>query len=470
MELLNEELHDYRLEIKDLIINKVDNLEVDLEEYHLFDISRVVIELEPEQITEFFSTISADFSASIFEYLEEDEAEVIINYLPESRIVKILENMDSDDAVDLLKYLSKTGLSLLNRINPKKRKAILKIMAYEEDEIGAFMSDSFLTIDVNSTVKQAMVHLTENAHNVDYISIMYVVEGKHLSGYLKLKELIVARANEMIKDIMETRFPKALPNDDKESVAALMQETSESSIPIVNESDEIIGIITHDDLMDIVALVEEEDYTKFAALSDTEIDIEKSNLRSSVKSRLPWLTILLGLSMVTSLILSLFEHRLSGNSGSLILASKLAVYLPLILGMAGNTGTQSLAVMIRYLTKNEEVEAEQIRYHLSRELRTGFSQGFIIGILILGMINLTNLLTKGALTDVDIIYSLVTGGSVFIALSVSTIMGATIPILMTKLKIDPAVASGPFITTVSDIITLSIYYSVSLLILLPLFQ
>jgi len=102
----------------------------------------------------------------------------------------------------------------------------------------------------------------------------------------------------------------------------------------------------------------------------------------------------------------------------LILASKLAVYLPLILGMAGNTGTQSLAVMIRYLTKNEEVEAEQIRYHLSRELRTGFSQGFIIGILILGMINLTNLLTKGALTDVDIIYSLVTGGSVFIALSV----------------------------------------------------
>jgi len=138
--------------------------------------------------------------------------------------------------------------------------------------------------------------------------------------------------------------------------------------------------------------------------------------------------------------------------------------------MAGNTGTQSLAVMIRYLTKNEEVEAEQIRYHLSRELRTGFSQGFIIGILILGMINLTNLLTKGALTDVDIIYSLVTGGSVFIALSVSTIMGATIPLLMTKLKIDPAVASGPFITTVSDIITLSIYYSVSLLILLPLFQ
>lgn len=470
MEMFEEELRDYQAEIKQLIDNNPETLETDLEEYHLYDISRVIIELEPEKISVFFRTVSADMAASIFEYLEEEEAEEIIDYLPESRIVKILENMDSDDAVDLLKHLSKEGLSLLNKINTKKRKAILKIMAYEEDEIGAFMSDSFLTIDIDNTVKQAMVKVTENAHNVDYISIIYVVEGKRLAGYLKLKDLIVARANEQIADIMETRFPKALPTDDKESVAGIMQETSESSIPIVNESDEIIGIITHDDLMDIVALAEEEDYAKFAALSNSDIDIERTSLRNSVKSRLPWLSILLGLSMVTSLILSFFEHRLSGDNGSLLLASRLAVYLPLILGMAGNTGTQSLAVMIRYLTKNEEVDRQQIRYHMSRELRTGISQGFIIGSLIFGMVNLTTLITKGLIPSVDLTYAAVTSVSVFIALSVSTTLGALIPYIMTRLKIDPAVASGPFITTVSDIITLSIYYSVSLLILLPLFQ
>lgn len=469
MEEYTEELRDFQNEIHELIEQNPDNLEMELEEYHLFDISRVVIDLDPETITEFFRHISADFSASIFEYLEEEEAEDIIKYLPESRIVKIIENMDLDEAVDLLKYLNKEGLRLLNKINIKQRKEIMKIMAYEEDEIGAFMSDSFLTIDIHANVKEAMSHLTEEAHEVDYISILYVVDNKVLKGYLKLKDLIVARANEIIEDIMETRFPIALPTDDKETVAALMTETSESSIPIVNESGEIVGIITHDDLMDIVDLIEEEDYTRFAAISDAEIDIESSNLKKSVRSRLPWLTILLGLSMVTSIILSFFEHRLSGDNGSLLLASKLAIYLPLILGMAGNTGTQSLAVMIRYLTKNEEVDREQIRYHLFRELRTGISQGLLIGAMIFGMVSITTLITAGTIAENDWIYAGVTSFSIFIALTVSTSLGAFIPLLMTKLKIDPAVASGPFITTVSDIITLSIYYSISLMILLPLF-
>ncbi len=468
METYMEELRDYQSEINDLIISNPSNIEVLLEEYHLFDISRVIIELEPEQLSIFFQNISSDFSASIFEYLETDEAEEIIGYLPEKLIVKTLENMELDEAVDLIKYLNKEGLRILNKINPARRREIIKIMVYEEDEIGSFMSDSYLTIDIKYTVKEAMVKLTQEAHNLDYISILYILEDKKLIGYLKLKDLIVARANELIEEIMETRFPKALPTDDRELVASMMQETSESSIPIVNENDEIIGIITHDDLMDIVALTEEEDYTKFAAISNAEIDIESTNLRNSVKSRLPWLSILLVLSMVTSIILSFFERYLSGNNAQL-LASKLAVYLPLILGMAGNTGTQSLAVMIRYLTKNEDTDKKQIKYHLYRELRAGISQGLIIGILIFAMVNITTLITQNQIIDKELIYAIVTSASIFVALSVSTILGAVIPLIMTKLKIDPAVASGPFITTVSDIITLSIYYSVSMLILLPIF-
>ncbi|MBN2540563.1 MAG: magnesium transporter [Bacilli bacterium] len=468
MENMNEEQREFQSEIKELILANQPNLESELEEYHLYDISRVVIELEPEVIQPFFRAISSDLSASIFEYLDEEEAEEIIQYLSEDRIVRILENMDLDDAVDLLKYLNKEGLRLLNKIKASKRKEIKKIMAYTENEIGAFMSDSYLTVDVHFTVKQAMVHVTQEAHEVDYISILYVTENRKLIGYLKLKDLIVARAEERIEDIMETRVPKALPLENKETVAQMMQETNESSIPIVNDQDEIQGIITHDDLMDIIATSEEEDYTKFAAIADTDIDIEKSNLKNSVKTRLPWLSILLALSMVTSIILSLFEHHLDINDGAL-LGSRLAVYLPLILGMAGNTGTQSLAVMIRYLTKNEDIDKKQIRYHLYREMRTGISQGFILGSLIFGMILITTLISKGAIASLDYTYAGVTSGSIFIALSISTTLGALIPLLMTKFHIDPAVASGPFISTVSDIITLSIYYSVSMLILLPLF-
>ncbi len=292
METMIEEQRDFQSEIKELIEKSPKDLETQLEEYHMFDISRVVIELEPERISEFFNMISFDFSASIFEYLEVDEAEEIIGFIPESRIVKILEIMDLDEAVDLVKFLKNEGLNLLKKIRQPRRRDLIRIMSYDEDEIGAFMSDGFLTIDIGLNVKQAMKHVTTNAHDVDYISIIYITEDNKLKGYIKLKDLIVARANEMIFDIMETRFEKALPTDDKEVVASVMQETGESSIPIVNEADEIIGIITHDDVMDIIADTEEEDYTKFAAVLDSDIDIESSNLRNSVKTRLPWLAIL----------------------------------------------------------------------------------------------------------------------------------------------------------------------------------
>ena len=222
--------------------------------------------------------------------------------------------------------------------------------------------------------------------------------------------------------------------------------------------------------MDIIALTEEEDYTKFAAISDTDIDLESSNLRNSVKTRLPWLTVLLALSMVTSIVLSFFQGRLSDSQGAILLAAKLAVFLPLIQGMAGNTGTQSLAVMIRYLTKNEDVDKDSIKKHLLREFQTGILQGLIIGVLVFLMINIITLLTDSQISNVNLIYALVTAASISIALLVSTILGALIPVFMNKAKIDPAVASGPFITTVSDIITMTIYYSVSLAILLPLFQ
>ncbi len=473
MEELFERNLNFTEEIKLLITNNIynKNLETLLEEYHLYDITQVVIDLDAETQKMFFKTVSTYYGSEIFEYLEEAEAEVIVGIIGEELSAKIIADMDLDDAVDLLKHLKKTGMKILKRINLEYRKELLKVMIYDEDEIGAYITDSFLTINQSLTVKEAMRVVTLEAHDVDYISIIYVVnDSKVLVGYVKLKDLIVARADEIIADIIKTRFPKVYPNDDKEFVASLMQETSESSLPVINEYGHIEGIITHDDLMDIIALAQEEDYTKFAALGDVELDVDANTLKKSVKSRLPWLTILLGLSMITSVILSLFEANFVGSEGSKILASRLAVYLPLILGMAGNTGTQSLAVMIRYITKNQELYHDKIRKHLYRELRTGFIQGFIIGLLIFLMINITNYLSMGGLTEKYLIYAVVTSGSIFIALFVSTTLGALIPLIMVRFKIDPAVASGPFITTISDIITLSIYYSISLLILLPLFR
>jgi len=356
-------------------------------------------------------------------------------------------------------------------LSPKKRIELKKLWDYSEDEIGSRMSNSFIELTKSMTVKDAMKKVTTTAADTEYISILYVVSKHVLIGYLKLKQLIVARATETIEDIMETHLIFAHPHDDKEDVALKMQDYGESSMPIVDEMMHMVGIVTYDDLMDIISEEKSEDYTRFAALAGDDVDIQTDTLPVRVKKRIPWLVINLFLSLTTSIILSFFGDSLTGSAGASILAARLAIYLPMILGMSGNTGTQSLAVMIRYLSTNKkELSFKGVTKYLSREIGTGIFQGVVIGSLVFGMILVTHMITVSLTIDhLTLMTAFVTSGSILIALILSTTLGAVVPLLMVRFKIDPAVASGPFISTVSDITTLSIYYSIALAILLPLY-
>lgn len=466
---MDEIRRDYQNEIIDLFERyyNQDILFNHLEEYHPYDLSRSLLDIDDDLLTSIFKVLPNDFLAEIFEYLSLNEFKSIKEDIDMAQLAKIIGHMELDDAVDLIIGLKKYGIEVLKQVPLHKQKQIHKMMAYTPDEIGAYINDSYLTVHIGDSVKEAMKHTTKYAHDTDYISIIYVVEHQELKGYVRLKDLITARANESIKEIMESRFPRVLMNDDVESVAKVMQETKESSIPIIDESYHLQGIVTHDDLLEIKAMVEEEDYTRFAGLSDIDEDINSLSIKQSIKSRLPWLAILLVLSMITSSILSIFDSKLS-MSGPL-LAARLAVFLPLILDMAGNTGTQSLAVTIRYLSKNQDLDKQIINKMIQREFKTGLVQGLLIGSIVFGMILLTSYWNNPILSRIDYIYALVTSVSILIALIVSTTLGGFIPLLLNRFKIDPAVASGPFITTVSDIITLTIYYAIGMSILLPLY-
>ena len=449
------------------------NFEVELNEYHPYDIKEALLLVSPILQKEVITRLSVEFAAKIFEHFEENEAIELIKLLPIDLAVKIIDHMESDDALDLLQYIfdEEEDIDIYELLSPKKRALLQKLWTYTDDQIGSQMSDSFIKIHPLMTVKEAMKIVTTLAAQTSYISIIYVVESQKLVGYIKLKQLIVARATEVIQDIMEERFIIAYPTDAKEDVASKMQQYKDSSIPIVDEDNHLLGIVTHDDIFDIISESKSEDYEKFVALLPTDIDLRYNTVGSSVKQRLPWLTILLILSMATSIILSFFEEKLSGSIGAKILAANLAIYLPLILDMSGNTGTQSLAVMIRYLTTNKnEISSKTIRKHLLREIGTGFIQGFVLGALVFLMIFVSHYITTGIFFEPkSFITALVTSLSICIALFVSTVLGALIPLFIQKMKYDPAVASGPFITTISDIITLSLYYTISLAILLPLY-
>jgi len=466
---MEEKIINYQSEIVSLITNNLEysNMISLLEQYHPYDLSRAILELDEEILKKLFKKLPETFTGEIFEYISEIEFKEIYTLFESKDLARIITEMDLDLSVDLLRGLKTKGIEILNHIPLSRRNRIIEVMQYNPNEIGSYLNDSFMFIDVSYTVKETMKYVTKNAHDFDYISIIYIRHNQELVGYIKLKDLISARADELIKDIMETRYPKVYLDDDVEYVAKIMQETKESSIPILSEDNHMLGVVTHDDLMDIIALAEEEDYTKFAGLSDYNNELDSTSILKSVKSRLPWLSILLLLSMGTSIILSFFDGQLA-NSGPL-LAARLAVFLPLILDMAGNTGTQSLAVTIRYLSKNEEIEKGILRQMIYREMKTGVLQGLLIGSVVFAMILFTTYTGSGDLSRIDYIFALVTSGAIFIALLISTTLGSVIPMVMNRFKIDPAVASGPFITTVSDIVTLSIYYTIGLSILLPMF-
>lgn len=442
-----------------------------INEYHPYDIAQALFQVDMEDRINVFNLLPIEMVATIFENFNQNDQIEFIKELPTLFAVNIIDHMESDDAVDLLQYLEDTDedYDLVNLLSPKKRLEIKKLWNYEDHEIGSTMSNSFIELTPSMTVKDAMKKVTTVAADTEYISILYIVEKQKLVGYLKLKDLIIARANQTIGEIMETRVISAHPNDDKESVAQIIQDYRVSSLPIIDENFHMIGLVTYDDLMDIISESKSEDYTKFAALATGEIDHRSETVLSSVKKRLPWLSILLGLSMITSIILSFFESSLTGSQGAKILAAQLAVYLPLILDMSGNTGTQSLAVMIRYLTTNKnEISKKQIKRHMIREIGTGLVEGFIIALFVFGIIMLTGYLKPTVSIDFKTtITAVVTSSAIMVALIISTVLGALIPFIMNQLKIDPAVASGPFITTVSDIVTLTLYYSISLSILLP---
>ncbi|HOW38818.1 MAG TPA: magnesium transporter, partial [Bacillota bacterium] len=339
-----------------------------------------------------------------------------------------------------------------------------------DDQIGSVMSTNYIEIPASMSVKDAMRKVTAVAGDTDYISILYAVDKQRLVGTLKLKELIVARASQTITDVMNRRFASARPEEDKETVARRMQDYGESSMPILDETGKLLGILTHDVMIDIISAVQSEDYGGKGGfgLGSADLETQTETTFSAVKSRLPWLAMLLGLSFLSSLVLTLFSGAFPDAPGAGLLAANLAVYLPLILDMSGNTGTQSLAVMIRFLIANpDSMEQKTVRAHLRREWLSGLIQALLLGALTFGIVCLTEALSAGMRLDSrTLVFATVTAFAIFIALAVANLLGALIPLLMAKLKFDPAVASGPFITTVADLVSLTLYYSISLIFLL----
>ena len=313
----------------------------------------------------------------------------------------------------------------------------------------------------NMTVKQAMSSLVDQAAKNDNISTLFMVtEDNTFYGAMDLKDLIIARRESPLEDLIATSYPYVYGNELIDDCIERLKDYSEDSIPVLDNDNKLLGVITSQSMIDLVDDEMGEDYAKFAGLTAEE-DL-KEPLKESIKKRLPWLLVLLGLGMIVSSVVGLFEEVVSQ-------LTIIMCFQSLILDMAGNVGTQSLAVTIRVLM-DETLTGRQKAELVLKEMRIGLCNGGLLGILSFVLIGLYIFLFKGKTLVFAYAVSGCIGLSLLVAMLVSSAVGTCIPLFFKKVGVDPAVASGPLITTVNDLVAVITYYGMSWIFLIEMFH
>lgn len=375
---------------------------------------------------------------------------------------RVISEMDSDDAVDVLENLdADTKTRIVDLLDDDAEKDVKLILSYEDDEIGSKMTTNFIVIGKNLNIRQATHELIRQAGENDNISTIYVVdENEQYYGAIDLKDLIVARDYQDLDNLISTSYPYVGAHEKISECIERLKDYAEDSIPVLSEEGKILGVITAYDIVEAVDEEMGEDYAKLAGLTAEE-DLEETTFQS-MKKRLPWLIILLFLGMVVSSVVGIFETVVA-------VIPIVMCFQSLILDMAGNVGTQSLAVTIRVLM-DENLNRKDKFGLILKEMRIGFANGLFLGIMAFVFIGLYVCFIKGNALSYSFLISGCVGVSLMLAMVISSLVGTTIPLLFHKIKVDPAVASGPLITTVNDLVAVVTYYGLVWLFMIELLK
>ncbi|MEI3437740.1 MAG: magnesium transporter [Blautia sp.] len=429
-----------------------------LEDYHANDLADVMPELTVQERCKLYRILDMDMLSDIFEYTDSDNAAEYLKEIDVKKGAAILSRMETDALVEVLHKIDKAKKRLLlDLMDDEVRHDIEVIASFDDDEIGSKMTTNCIIIRENLTVKQAMSSLVEQAAKNDNISTLFVVtEQQKFYGAIDLKDLIIARQDRALEDLVVTSYPYVYAEEDIDDCIEKLKDYSEDSVPVLDNDNRLLGVITSANIIDLVDDEMGEDYAMFAGLTAEE-DL-KEPLKESMKKRMPWLIVLLGLGMVVSSVVGVFEHVVTQLP--IIMA-----FQSLILDMAGNVGTQSLAVTIRVLM-DESLTGKQKVELVFKEMKIGLCNGGLLGILSFAVIGLYIYLFKGKTLLFSYAVSGCIGVALLLAMLISSAVGTCIPLFFKKINIDPAVASGPLITTVNDLVAVVTYYGLGWIFLI----
>jgi len=396
------------------------------------------------------------------EVLSEVDPELMPGFLaelPDDELVTLLEAMSSDDTVDVMQHIDEERKAvLLRKMTREEMDEAEDLMRYDPDTAGGIMVPDYFALDEGCTCAEAILTLQERHEELEMAFYVYVInEHEHLVGVISLRQLVVTAPETPLKAIMETEVVRVVTTDDQEIVARLVARYNILAIPVVDDSNRLVGIITVDDVIDVFREEATEDMFKMAGAGESVIGEGAGGVFRSARGRLPWLfASWIGGIMASSILFS-YSERLGK-------VAVLAAFIPIILGMGGNVGTQSLTVVTRGLALGR-IAGPQVVGVVIREVLVGLTCGVVYGVLLSIAATIFTYITAGSISHDTALFAMTVGISLCAAMVIAATVGATVPILLQKLGFDPAVATGPFVTTSVDLLGIVVYFNVAHLLL-----
>lgn len=427
--------------------NDVEWLETHAFELHDADLAIIIDELDEEQARNLYDLLDEERQADVLAELDDEAQDELIKSLSSEEIASQLENMDSDDAADLIGDLPQEQIEeVISHIkDDEAADDIVDLLNYEEDTAGGLMQKEFIKANVDWPVNRTVVELRKQAEEVEKVFTIYVVDdADRLVGFLSLKRLLFASPKTLIKDLYQDKNMIAVKtSDDDEHVARIMEKYDLVSVPVVDLNNKLVGRITIDDVVDVILEEAEKDMQLASGISE-KIESSSSVWRIS-RARLPWLII----GMLGGI---LGAQVISGFEGGISEVPALAFFIPLITAMGGNVGVQSSAIVVQSLAKGDD-QFGSILKKISKEALVAVVNGILLSLIVYSFAYFFDSSTLGW----------VVGLSLFTVIMFAAVFGTLIPLLLDRYKIDPALATGPFITTLNDVLGLFIYLTIGVL-------
>ena len=422
-----------------------------LAELNEADIAALMEELEEEEILKIYRILPKDLAADVFSYLEVDSQQMIISSLSEREAGSVIDNLMADDAVDLLEEMPANVVDrLLANANPDTRKAINQLLRYPEDSAGSIMTVEYVALKEHFTVEQAIERIRAVGLTSETIEICYVLDAsRRLVGTVALRYLLLGQGDDLVRDIMHENVISINTLMDQEQAAAQFKKYDFTVMPVVDNEDRMVGVITVDDIVDILEEETTEDMEKMAAIVPSDKPYMKTTVGETYKKRIPWLLLLMVSATFTGAIISSFEEALS-------VYAALIAFIPMLMDTGGNAGGQASVTIIRGLSLGE-IAYRDVPGIVWKELR--------VAILCGSTLALANFAKLMVFDRVGVYVALTVCLTLVVAVVMAMLVGCLLPIGAKKLGFDPAVMASPFITTIVDALSLLVYFRVAPMVL-----